>query len=406
MKFAKRLSRTVCCLALLHLATSHADVVTDWNIKANDFVAAAKISPLAANRTMAIVNVAVFDAVNSISGRYPKSGRLDANAAADTSVDAAVAAATRGTLSKVLPQVQKDVDAAYAAALANVADGAAKTAGIALGEKAAAAILAMCANDGAMAPDTYVPATTPGVYVLTGTPAAPHWGRRKPWVMTSGDQFRPAAPPALGSDMWARDYNEVKTLGGKNSTQRTAAQTDIARFWEATGTSLYYPLARTVALQSGRDVTQNARLMAVVGMAMDDAVIAVFEAKYVYNFWRPVTAIRNGDKDGNNATDVDTAWSPFIDTPPHPEYPCGHCIVASALATVLQAEMGSLTALNFSSTSPTLPGATRRWTNLAAFAQEVQDARVYDGVHYRNSVEVAASMGRKVGELAAARWLR
>jgi hypothetical protein len=406
MKFFRALSRTACCLASLFLATSHADVVTDWNIKANDFVAAAKVSPLAANRTMAIVNVAVFDAVNAISGRYPKSGRLDANAAADASIDAAVAAATRGTLGKVLPQVQKDVDAAYVAALANVAEGAAKTAGIAIGEKAAAAILAMCANDGAMAPDTYVPATTPGVYVLTGTPAAPHWGRRKPWVMTSGDQFRPAAPPALGSDVWARDYNEVKTLGGKSSTQRSAAQTDIARFWEATLTSLYYPLARTVALQTGREVTQNARLMAVVGMAMDDAVIAVFDAKYAYGFWRPVTAIRNGDKDGNNATDVDTAWTPFIDTPPHPEYPCGHCIVASALATVLQAEMGSVTTLNFSSTSPSLPGATRSWTNLSEFAQEVQNARVYDGVHFRNSVEVAASMGRKVGELAAAQWLR
>lgn len=407
MNFSRASSRTACCLAsLFFLATSHADVVTDWNIKANDFVAAAKVSPLVAHRTMAIVNVAVFDAVNAISGRYPKSGRLDVSAATDTSIDAAIAAATRSTLSKILPQEQKDVDAAYVAALANVAEGAAKAAGIALGEKAAASVLALRANDGAMAPDTYVPATTPGTYVLTGSPAAPHWGRRKPWAMTNGDQFRPAAPPGLASDVWARDYNEVKTLGGKASTHRTAAQTDIARFWEATLTSLYYPLARTVALQSGREATQNARLMAAVGVAMDDALIAVFDAKYAYNFWRPLTAIRNGDKDGNNATDADTTWSPFIDTPPHPEYPCAHCIVASALASVLQAEMGGGAALNFSSTSPTLPGVTRSWTNLSEFTQEVQNARVYDGVHYRNSAEVGASMGRKVGELAAARWLR
>ena len=406
MKFVRTLNSTVCALASACLTIAHADVITDWNTKANDFVAAAKISPMAANRSMAIVNVAVFDAVNAISGKYPKSARLDVSAPSDASVDAAVAAATRSALAKLLPQVQKDIDSAYAAALASLGDGAAKSAGIAVGEKAAAAVLDMRANDGASAPDTYVPSTTPGTYVLTGSPAAPHWGSRKPWLMSAGDQFRPAAPPALVSELWARDYNEVKTLGGKTSTQRTPVQSEIARFWEVTQTTLFYPLARTVALQPGRDVTQNARLMAAVGVALDDAVIAVWDAKYAYNFWRPVTAIRNGDRDGNSATDVDTAWSPFIDTPPHPEYPCAHCIVASALATVLQVEVNSGNTLNFSSTSPTLPGVTRSWTSLAEFAQEVQNARVYDGVHYRNSTDVGASMGRKVGELVAARWLR
>jgi len=218
--------------------------------------------------------------------------------------------------------------------------------------------------------------------------------------------LRPAAPPALSSAIWARDYNEIKALGGKNSTQRSAAQTEIARFWEATQPTIYYPLARAVALQPGREVTQNARLLAAVGMAMDDALIVIFDAKYAYNFWRPVTAIRNGDKDGNDATERDPLWAPFIDTPLHPEYPCAHCVVSASLGAVLQAEIGSGPVPRLATTSPTAPGVTRSWASIAEFTQEVANARIYDGVHFRNSTEVGSALGRQVGEMVAAKALR
>jgi hypothetical protein len=386
-------------------AAAHADAVIDWNIKANDIILAGKVGTPPANRAMAIAQVAVFDAVNAISQRYPNSGRVALEAAPGASLDAAVAAAMHGTLSKLLAPQKAEFDSAYKSSLAVVPDGAAKSAGIAVGEKAAAAILALRGGDGASAPDSYVPFTMPGVYVPTAAVAVPNWGKRKPWVLASGDQFRPGAPPALGSELWARDYNEIKALGGKNSAQRSAAQTDIARFWEATAPVIYYPLARAVALQPGREVTQNARLLAAAGMAMDDALIAIFDAKYTYNFWRPVTAIRNGDKDGNDATERDPTWTPFIDTPMHPEYPCAHCVLASSLAAVLQAEIGKAPVPMLVTTSPTAPGVTRSWVRPDEFAQEVASARIYDGVHYRNSTEVGSALGRKVGEMVAAKVL-
>jgi hypothetical protein len=200
--------------------------------------------------------------------------------------------------------------------------------------------------------------------------------------------------------MWVRDYNEIKAVGGKNSTQRTPEQTAMAKFWEATAPAVYWPVARSVAAAPGRDVTANARLLAIAAMAMDDALIAVFDAKYTYNFWRPVTAIRNGDADGNDATERDPSWTPFIDTPMHPEYPCAHCIVSASLGAVLQAEIGSGAMPTLSSTSPFAPGAPRSWKTVADFVQEVAAARIYDGVHYRNSTEVGSSMGKQIGELA------
>lgn len=393
-------------LMLMAASAVRADAVTDWNVRANDLIVAGKVGPPPANRTMAIAHVAVFEAVNTITGRYPPSGRVTLDAAPGASVDAAVAAAMRGTLGKLMTPQQAEIDAAYRAALAAMPDSAAKSAGIAVGEKAAAAVLALRGNDGAAAPDAYLPFTTPGVYVPTASVAVPHWGKRKPWILTSGDQLRPGAPPALTSETWARDYNEIKALGSRNSTARSATQTEIARFWEATQPTIYHPLARAVALQPGREVTQNARLFAAATMAMDDALIAVFDAKYTYNFWRPVTAIRNGDKDGNDATERDPSWSPLIDTPMHPEYPCAHCIVSGSLGAVLQAELGTGPVPRLATTSPTLPGVTRSYTSIAEFTQEVANARIYDGVHYRYSTEVGSAMGKKVGEMVAAKTLR
>ncbi len=391
--------------SLLGGPTAAADVVTDWNVTAADITVAAGLGPPPANRTLAMVQTAVYEAVNVITKRYPPD-RVMLSAVPDASVAAAVAAATRAMLSRLLPSQQAAIDKAYGSALAAIADGPAKTAGIAVGEQAVAAVLAWRADDNAGAPERYRPATTAGVYVPTTIPAAPQWAQRKPWVMTSCDQFRPGPPPALASELWARDYNEIKAVGAKNSTTRTAAQTEIARFWEATAPTIYFPVVRSVANLPGRELTQNARLLAVTAEAMDDALIAVFDGKYLYNFWRPVTAIRNGDIDGNDATQRDAAWLPFIDTPMHPEYPCAHCIVSAAVGAVLAAEIGSGPTPTLSTTSPTAPGVVRSWTRIDDFVAEVANARVYDGVHYRNSAEIGTAMGKKIGALTAANALR
>jgi len=392
-------------IALLAHVTAWADVVTDWNVFAADIVFAAGMPPPPANRTLAIVQTAVYEAVNAITKRYP-ADRVTLSAAPGTSIEAAVAAANRAALAALVPAQRAAIDAAAQKALNAIPDGPGKTAGIALGEQAAATIVAMCADDGAAAPERYRPATTAGVYVPTVIPAAPQWGQRRPWVMTTSDQFRPGPPPALTSDVWARDYNEIKAVGAKNSTTRTAAQTDIARFWEATAPTIYYPLVRSVANVPGREVTQNARLFAVAGEAIDDALIAVFEAKYHYGFWRPVTAIRNGETDGNDATERDAGWLPLIDTPLHPEYPCAHCIMSGAVGAVLVAEIGSGPSPTLRTRSPTAPGVERSWSNVDDFIDEVAVARIYDGVHYRNSTEVGTAMGKKIGALAATNALR
>jgi PAP2 superfamily len=375
-----------------------ADVVTDANARAADVASRLPSTPVAV-RVMAIVQVSVFEAVNAVSGRYPPQ-RAKLAPAPHASVEAAVAAATRTALAKLMPAQQPAIDADYKALLGRVPDGSAKTAGIALGEQAATAIVALCADDGALAPDVYRPHAAPGVYVPTTGPAVPHWGARRPWVMSRGDHFRPGPPPALTSALWARDYNEIKAVGGKTSTQRTPEQTAMAKFWEATLPVVYWPVARAVAGAPGRDLTDNARLFALAGIAMDDALIAVFDAKYHYNFWRPVTAIRNGDLDGNDATERDGGWAPFIDTPMHPEYPCAHCIVSASLGAVVEGEIGSGPTPKLSSASSTAGGAVRTWATVGDFVKEVAEARIYDGVHYRNSTEVGTAMGRKIGELA------
>ena len=375
-----------------------ADVVTDANAKAADIASRHPSTPISV-RMMAIVQVSVFEAVNAITGRYP-AYRAKMTPAPSASVDAAVASATRYALSRMMPAQQAAIDADYQAQLAVIPDGPAKAAGLVVGEQAADAIVAACADDGMVAPDIYRPVTTVGAYVPTTGPAVPHWGKRRPWVMTRGDQFRPGPPPSLTSAAWARDYNEIKALGSRNSTQRTPEQTAAAKFWEATAPAVYWPVARSVAAAPGRDLTDNARLLAVAAMAMDDGLIAVFDAKYTYNLWRPVTAIRNGDLDGNDATDRDPGWTPFIDTPMHPEYPCAHCIVSASLGAVLEAEIGSGATPTLRSASSTAGGAVRTWSSVRDFVQEVALARILDGVHYRNSTEVGSAMGTKIGELA------
>ncbi|MDM0019004.1 vanadium-dependent haloperoxidase [Variovorax saccharolyticus] len=400
-------TKTVPCLlalSLMTLASARADVVTDWNQKASEITVAHQAGPWG-QAPMVLIQAAVFEAVNAITRRYPQAGYLKLEAPAGASIDAAVAAANRAVLTRMATTQGAATEAAYQVALATVPEGPAKADGIALGEKAAAGILALRAPTGA-SPVFYRPVTAPGSYVPTVVPANADLPPARCWVLDRVDQFRPGPPPDLKSAVWARDFNEVKTLGARTGSQRTAEQTEIARFWTATTPTIYFPIARSVANQPGREVTQNARLLAASGQAMVDAIDAVFDAKYQYHFWRPFTAIRNGDQDGNDATERDAGWLPFIETPMHPEYPCAHCTIAASLGAVLKAEIGSGPTPRLSSTSPTLPGVTRSWASVDAFTQEVVNARIYDGVHYRNSGEVGNALGTKVGEVAAAKLLR
>ena len=400
---AKYLQIAVFAVALFVSPIAMSDVVTDWNIKVGDIVTTSRLATPPSNRVLAIVHTAMYAAANAVTKRYPTSG-LNVEAVPGTSLEAAIAAANHAAQMKLLPAEQGAIESAYQGALAKVEDGAAKSAGIAAGEQAAAAVFASRADDIVGTIDSYRPYTTAGVYVPTVVPIAVQWPQRKPWLMTSAAQFRPGPPPALTSEVWTRDYNEIKALGGKNSMQRTAAQTEIARFWEATLAPIYYGLVRSVADIPGRDVTQNARLFAAVTQAMDDAMIAVFDAKYQYNFWRPITAIRNGDIDGNDATERDPSWTPFVETPMHPEYPCAHCIIAGAVGAVLEAEIGAGPSPILTTTSSTAKNTARSWKKVDDFVQEVALARICDGVHYRNSTEVGTAMGKEVGALAVAKF--
>ncbi|SDW27379.1 hypothetical protein SAMN05216333_1028 [Nitrosomonas oligotropha] len=392
-------------LFLIMLASPHviADAVTDWNQRAGDIVVNANIGPLPAERALAIVQTSVYEAVNAITQRYSISD-VKLQAGPGASIEAAVAAANRTALIKLVPSRQTEIDSVYHAALTAIADEAAKMRGIAVGEDAAAAVLALRIDDGATANESYRPYTQAGVYVPTVLPEAPQWMYRKPWLMTQPSQFRPGPPPGLESELWARDFNEVKALGSKNSQQRSAEQTEIARFWEEVMPPIYHGIVRSVANMPGREITQNARLFAAVTQASDDALIAVFDAKYHYGFWRPVTAIRNADIDGNDATERDPSWIPFIDTPMHPEYPCAHCIVSGAVGTVLQAEIGDGQTPLLTTTSKAAGGVARSWTKLDDFMQEVASARIYDGVHYRNSGKVGSEMGKQIAQLSVKKY--
>jgi hypothetical protein len=378
--------------SFLSIPAARADVVTDWNIRAGQIVGDAKIGTPPAVRVMALVQTAVHDAVVGAARR-------------GASVDAAVATAHRATLVALLPQQQAAVEQAVSAALAALPEGTAKEQGAREGARAAAAVLAARADEMPSGPDTYRPHAAPGQYVPTAAPAATAWVRRKPWLMASPAMFRPGPPPALTSETWVRDYNEVKAMGGKTGSQRSAEQTEVARFWDFSLPAIYHGVLRSVALAPGRDVARNARLFATAAQAMDDAMIAVLDAKYAHNFWRPVTAIRNGDLDGHDATTRDASWTPFIDTPMHPEYPSAHSILASTVGTLLKAEIGDAAMPVLATTSPTANGATRRWTRVDDFVNEVADARVWDGVHYRFSTDVGTAMGRQIGDLAAQQLL-
>jgi hypothetical protein len=304
-------------------------------------------------------------------------------------------------LRKMVPEADGDVQSAAKTALAALPDGDGKTNGIKLGEQAATVMLDARANDGFSAPDDYRPRTTPGIYVPTSITVGWQFPRVTPFAMTSPSQFRPKPPIALQSAQWAKDYNEIKELGEKNSTKRTARQTEDARFWVLTGPLSTHPLERQIAIAENMDLVDTARFMALVTAAEEDAIIAVMDAKYKYQFWRPITAIRNGDIDGNPATERVATWQPIDNTPLHPEYPCAHCIISSSLAAVIRAVLGTDEIPEVSMTSPFATSVTHRFSNLTAYTEEVANARIYAGFHYRFSTVVGKEMGQKIGNYVA-----
>jgi hypothetical protein len=384
-------------IALLSYAqTASADVITDWNERAVSFVLARGMGPPPGERVMAMTHVAMFDAVNSIEQRY-RPYLAQPVAAPNASREAAAATAAGMVLAGVVPQTANEMRAELAKYLAAIPDGPAKVDGVRIGEAVAASILESRADDGARASDSYRTRTAPGVYVPTPATAAPQWSAVRPFAMTSGSQFRPAPPIALTSDEWARDYNEIKALGRFDSKTRTARQTEDARFWLAIGGDVYYPLVRSVAQSKKFTVLDNARLFALAAIARADALIAVFDAKYHYDFWRPLTAIRHGDNDDNSATERDATWRPIAETPMHPEYPCAHCISAASICAVLEAVIGTADISEVSMTSPTANGVTHRWTSLHDFVKEVSEARIWAGFHYRFSTRAGNDMGNRIG---------
>jgi len=375
-----------------------ADAVLDWNEVALAQVVAARDLPPDGARGMAMVHVAIFDALDAIEREYAPLA-LHARAPTGATPEAAVAGAARAVLVALYPRQAGEVETAYRAALTALPAGEATRSGVSVGEAAAAACLALRAGDGAGTGESYRPETLPGVYVPTTLPVSSEWPRVALWLGGDAARFRPPPPPDLASALWARDLEEVRTLGGRASELRTAAQTEAARFWTITGPVAWNPVVRALAASRPAPLIANARLFALASLAAADAFAAVFEAKYAYAFWRPITAIRNGDRDGNDATRGDPQWLPLLDTPLHPEYPCAHCITAGAVAEVLESEFGKGAVAPIEMTSPSTPGVTHRWTRVADYVREVNQARIWGGIHYRTSTEVGEAMGRAIGDL-------
>jgi hypothetical protein len=240
--------------------------------------------------------------------------------------------------------------------------------------------------------------TQPGLYVPTAFTIGWEAIEMTPFVMTNSSQFRAGPPASLKSEQWATDYNEIKKIGERESTSRTPRQTEDARFWLTTGAPAVQPVVRQVVQGKNMDVPDSARFMAVASAAQSDAVQAVYEAKWHYKLWRPMTAIRNGDIDGNPATEIDPTWEPISITPLHPEYPCAHCIVSTASATAMTAMLGTADIPEIALTMAAMPGVTHRFKNLEDYNTEVANARIYAGFHYRFSTVAARDMGRQIGE--------
>ena len=357
--------------------------------------------------SIAFAQAAVYDAVVAIEGGY-QPYQVHLAQLPDASLDAAVATAAHHVLIHYFPSQQAALDADYATALAAVPDGATKTAGITVGQATAAGMIARRQGDGLEADIGFsMPAPAPGVWQLPEgqKPMTPWASKLRPFMLRSPDQFRPEPPPALGSRAWAANFNEVKEIGRVDSPSRTAEQTDIARFWTTNPVVQYNAAFERIALERGLNTVQTARLFAMGNLVGADALIACFDAKYHYLFWRPQFAIPLGDSDGNPATVGDPTWKPLLGAPPHPEYPSGHGCLTSAEAEVLATFFGTnRIEIDLTSTVPNLLQPQRHYARVADLTQEVMDARVWGGIHFRDSTIKGVALGRKIAHWTLKRY--
>jgi len=404
MKPFKLLSWSVSA-ALLIGSLAHADIVTDWNNAALDAIRTGHTSPPIASRSLAILHVSIYDAVNGIA-RPHEPYLVQSEVPASASREAAASAAAHDALVSLFPASASSFDALHATILATILDGPQKVAGIVWGEFVANQILAARANDGS---DATVPppgGSGPGVWVPT-PPAflpylLPQWGFVTPFAMSSSSQFRPPGPPPLDSQRYAADYYEVKELGAASGSTRTAEQTEIALFWaDGAGTETppghWNSIAQIIADARGNTLEQNARLFALLNIAMGDAAICAWDAKYEFHFWRPVTAI--------NFVEPELHWMSFIVTPPFPDYVSGHSAFSGAAATVLPLFYGTDN-LPFTTGSDFLPGVYRSFPTCLAAASEAAVSRLYGGIHFRSANEDGLQAGISIGEWAATHYLR
>jgi PAP2 superfamily protein len=395
--------------ALLFVFSTRADEVSDWNQNTFTAVFTAGTSPIITTRVVAMVQSAVFDAAN-VHGKYTPV-HVALNAPNGASARAAVVQAAYGILVRLFPAQQAALDAQLAASLANLDeedDGELSESclrGLAWGQQVADEIWAWRSTDGfTPAPPPYLGSTDIGKWrptppgFLPG--AAPQFAYMTPWAIASPSQFRPSGPPALGGAEYAIDLNEVKLMGRNNSTARTPDQNLFPVFWNGNTAGFWNRTALQVAERYDLPLLEKARLLATMDIAMADAIICCWEAKYTYEFWRPVTAIPFADVDGNDATSADPGWLPLIVTPAHPEYPSGHSSASGASAEVLAAFFGDNT--EFSVTSELTPGVTRYFSSFSAAVDEVRDARVFGGIHFRSACVDGQNMGRQVANYVLA----
>lgn len=396
------------CSLLAVASPARADTVTDWWDVANRYYNAAQgapgpLSPDTA-RASTRTALAMFEAVNAIDRRYHSYLNPPAG---DPKASQVAAAATAGF--KVLlhhyPANKAALEESYALTMAGLGTTAAVQAGQKIGEQAAVLAIAAGGLDPGTAQLPYRPRTVAGEWVATALPSLdPYWLAMKPWVIASADALRPPPPPALTSDIYAHDVEEVRRLGGRTSKERTPVQTLIARYRQAFDVT---PSVRRATDAPGRRPVDNARLLALYQMAFDDAAHAMIVAKQHYDYWRPITAIRNADKDGNPATQVDPGWVPLLPTPNFQEYPCGHCTVAAAIGEVMERESGLPASAGV--TVASLINASSTMQHVASWdewVRQVSDSRIYGGVHYRFSNDAGEEIGRKAAAYVIANALR
>ena len=410
-----------------------ADDVIAWNERVLSVIAIGGQNNLVQTRSLAMAHAAMHDALNVIERRYEHYALRSCSwcGVPWASPEAAIAAAAHGVLRGVIPQfgtpeqqaaATAAADAAYAASIGTIPDGLGKTAGIGIGHIAARAILASRSKDGALLGNTsYVPLTGPGFWQPTPNPnppdpaaggvglapaLVPGWADVTPFTLKSGEQFRPDGPPRLSSRKYAQDYDEVKSIGEKLSSARSAEQSEVARFWYEGSQAGWNRIARVAVESRGLDVWEQARLFALLNFAMADGFIAGWNARYVYHFWRPVTAIREGDTDGNDHTLGDPGWESFLNTPAIPDYPSTHSVLGGAAAEVL-ARFFRDDAVAFTVTSGApFAGITRSYTSFSEAAQENADSRVYAGIHFREATRDGVRLGRRIGSFGEKHYLK